>query len=146
MKYSSSPQGLGFQPTSSGFQPSMGTARTKFFLKNLLAFRTTFILDDRSFLSGYISTGRVPSLPLRSPVYSLVSLSRDCNTVTIHRVSGTCGCLRFGPTTYYDVLTLAGVPSCYFSRWSTGAYYHSYSDQPTTSGGITLPPPRVRSR
>jgi hypothetical protein len=77
----------------------MGTASIKFSVESLLVFHTTSHLKDRSFLSGYFLLGRLPSLLLRSPVYSPVSLGRGPNPGTTHRVSGTWGSLRVGATT-----------------------------------------------
>jgi hypothetical protein len=67
----------------------MGTASMKLSVERLLAFRTTSNLEDRSFLSGHFPLGRLPSLRLRSPVYSPMSLGRDPNPGTTHQVSGT---------------------------------------------------------
>jgi hypothetical protein len=63
-------------------EDSMGTASMNFSVEMLLAFRTTPNLEDRSFLSGYFPLGRLPSLRLRSPGYSPVSLGRDPNPGT----------------------------------------------------------------
>jgi hypothetical protein len=71
----------------------------KFSVERLLAFRTTSNMEDRSFLSGYFPLSRLPSLRLRSPVYSPESLGRDPNPGTSHWVSGTWGSLRVGATT-----------------------------------------------
>jgi hypothetical protein len=76
----------------------MATTSIKFSVERSLGFRTTSNLEDRSFLSGYFPLGRLPSLRL-SPVYSPVSLDRDPNPGTTHRVSGTWGSLRVGATT-----------------------------------------------
>jgi hypothetical protein len=77
----------------------MGTAGMKFSMERLLAFRTTTNVEDRSFLSGYFLLGRLPSLLLRSPVYSPVALGRDSNPGSTHRISWTWGSLRVGATT-----------------------------------------------
>jgi hypothetical protein len=66
----------------------MGTASIKFSIERLMAFCTTSNLEDQSFLLGFFPLGRLPSLQLRSPVYSPVSLSRDPNPGTTHWVSG----------------------------------------------------------
>jgi hypothetical protein len=84
----------------------MGTTSIKFSVERLLAFRTSSNLEDRSFLPGYFPLGSLPSLRLRSPVYSLVPLGRDPNPGIIHRVSGTWGSLRAGATAPQDGLTL----------------------------------------
>jgi hypothetical protein len=77
----------------------MGTTSIKFSVETLLAFCKTSNLEDQSFLSAYFPLGRLPSLRLRSPVYSSISLGRDPNPGTTHRVSGTWGSLRVGATT-----------------------------------------------